>query len=331
MGHRLFRLQLRNAQNRWRIGSPLPVLALLFFCSGACGLIYQVLWLRLLGLTFGVTVYAASTVWASFMAGLALGSLAGGWLGDRVRRPLLWFGAAEILVGLSALASPRALDALQRLLRSRPTRRSTDSLATTTLARAVISFAVLIVPDAPDGRDAADRRPLGARAGARISAAAIGLLYGTNTAGAIAGTAAGRPVLHPGSRHQPDVPGRPRPSTSSWVSARRRCRCLSADARGPAVGPASGTQAAEDGDPDATPGRAVAGPGRVRAVGLCVARARGDLVPRDRARGAAHRLHVRDDSCERAVRHRARQLPGDALHAAPLALGGRARGRRDSR
>jgi predicted membrane-bound spermidine synthase len=58
----------------------------LFFLSGACGLVYQVLWLRLLGLVFGVTVYAASTVWASFMAGLAIGSLVGGRLGDRVRR-----------------------------------------------------------------------------------------------------------------------------------------------------------------------------------------------------------------------------------------------------
>ncbi len=165
-----------------------PVLALLFFCSGACGLIYQVLWLRLLGLTFGVTVYAASTVWASFMAGLALGSLAGGWLGDRVRRPLLWFGAAEILVGLTALASPEVLDGLQQLyVRAYP---SLDgSLATATAVRAAISFAVLIVPTLLMGatlpivvRSVLTRREdLGGR---------VGLLYGTNTAGAIAGTLA---------------------------------------------------------------------------------------------------------------------------------------------
>ena len=55
---------------------PFGFLLLLFFCSGACGLIYQVLWLRLLSLVFGVTVYAASTVLAAFMAGLALGSAA---------------------------------------------------------------------------------------------------------------------------------------------------------------------------------------------------------------------------------------------------------------
>ena len=93
----------------------LPALVLLFLVSGACGLIYQVLWLRLLGLVFGVTVYAASTVWASFMGGLALGSFAGGRLGDRVKRPLVWFGAAEALVGLSALATPAALETIRIL------------------------------------------------------------------------------------------------------------------------------------------------------------------------------------------------------------------------
>ena len=55
--------------------SAFVALCLLFVCSGACGLTYQVLWLRLLALVFGVTVHAASTVLASFMAGLALGSL----------------------------------------------------------------------------------------------------------------------------------------------------------------------------------------------------------------------------------------------------------------
>src|SRR5579872_4737612 len=79
-------------------------LAALFFCSGASALIYQVLWLRTLGWVFGVTVYAASTVWACFMGGLALGSAAGGRLADRVHSPLRWFGAAEIVVGATALA-----------------------------------------------------------------------------------------------------------------------------------------------------------------------------------------------------------------------------------
>jgi spermidine synthase len=36
--------------------------AVLVFISGFSALVYQILWLRLLGLVFGVTVYAASTV-----------------------------------------------------------------------------------------------------------------------------------------------------------------------------------------------------------------------------------------------------------------------------
>ena len=87
---------------------------MLFFGSGFSALVYQVLWTRVLGWTFGVTIYAASAVWASFMAGLAIGSLTAGRLGDRVGRPLRWFGATEVLVGLTALGTPLLLTWMQR-------------------------------------------------------------------------------------------------------------------------------------------------------------------------------------------------------------------------
>ena len=121
------------------------LLLVLFFASGACGLIYQVLWLRLLSLVFGVTVYAASTVLAAFMAGLALGSAIAGAIVARSGRPLRIFGCAEILIGVSALATPVALDAAsaiyQRLYHVGP-----DSLATLTAVRLLAGFAVLLVP-----------------------------------------------------------------------------------------------------------------------------------------------------------------------------------------
>ena len=49
-----------------------------FFLSGGVALIYQVLWTRQLGHVFGVTIQAASTVLACFMAGLAIGSYLAG-------------------------------------------------------------------------------------------------------------------------------------------------------------------------------------------------------------------------------------------------------------
>ena len=92
----------------------LATLLVLLFASGASGLAYQVLWLRELSLLLGVTVYAAATVLAAFMGGLVLGSAAAGRVAARVRDPLLAFGAAEVLIGLSAIAVGAAFDRARR-------------------------------------------------------------------------------------------------------------------------------------------------------------------------------------------------------------------------
>lgn len=173
----------------------LPLLLTLFFLSGFCALIYQVLWLRLLALVFGVTVYAASTVLASFMTGLALGSMAAGYIADRVRRPLAWFGGAELLVGVTALGTVAALEAVKTLYVGWSPALGNE-LTRLTLVRFALSFAILVVPTMLMGAtlplvmkssltrgDAVGRR--------------IGLLYGTNTAGAIAGALLAGFVLIP--------------------------------------------------------------------------------------------------------------------------------------
>ena len=181
----------RAAGHRWLLFA----LAVFFFCSGLSALVYQVLWLRMLGWVFGVTVYAASAVWATFMAGLAIGSYAAGLAGDRVRSPLRWFGAAEIAIGVTALATPRLLEALQQLYvavyPSLP-----EGLAALTAARLVMAFAVLIVPTVLMGATL----PLVLKASTfRSSALAgqVGLLYGSNAAGAIVGTLAAGLYLIP--------------------------------------------------------------------------------------------------------------------------------------
>ncbi len=87
----------------------LRLLLLLFFGSGASGLIYQVVWMRALTLTLSVTVYAVTTVLCAFMGGLALGAFLAGRLADRLERPLLVFGVIEIGVGLTGIVTPRVL------------------------------------------------------------------------------------------------------------------------------------------------------------------------------------------------------------------------------
>ena len=163
----------------------LPTLLVLVFLSGLAALVYQVLWLRLLSLVFGVTVWAASTVLASFMGGLALGSFGAARAADRVRAPLRWYGAVELAIGVSALLTPIALGGVERVyVLLAPAVAGQPALLT--VLRVALSAAVLLVPSALMGATL----PLAARAalsrgtglGARVS-----LLYATNTAGAIAG------------------------------------------------------------------------------------------------------------------------------------------------
>ncbi|HSE96995.1 MAG TPA: fused MFS/spermidine synthase [Blastocatellia bacterium] len=164
----------------------LSLLGLLLFFSGISGLIYQVLWLRRLSLVFGVTIYAASTVIAAFMAGLALGSFFAGRFTDRLRRPLLWYAVIEALIGLSALATPLALEKIEQLYVSLYPSLS-DTMAALTLIRFLLCFAVLLAPTTLMGAtlpiiiktSLLHTNQLGEH---------VSFLYACNTAGAIAGT-----------------------------------------------------------------------------------------------------------------------------------------------
>ncbi|ABU56647.1 fused MFS/spermidine synthase [Roseiflexus castenholzii] len=75
----------------------------LFFVSGASGLIDEVVWFRLLSLSFGVSVYAASAVLTAFMGGLALGSWAFGRITARLTQRHKSEATATALLRLFAL------------------------------------------------------------------------------------------------------------------------------------------------------------------------------------------------------------------------------------
>jgi spermidine synthase len=161
-------------------------LVVLFVLSGACGLVYQVLWVRLLSLAFGITVYAVTVVLASFMAGLAIGSFLGGRLAERVERPLVAYAIVEFAVGLVALATPAAFEALQRLY-PLIARTVGDSETVLFPIRVALAFVLLIFPTTLMGATL----PIVVKSSLLRSedlADRIGLLYAANTFGAILGT-----------------------------------------------------------------------------------------------------------------------------------------------
>jgi MFS family permease len=77
-----------------------------FFLSGAAALIYQVCWQRLLFVAIGVDIESVTIVVSTFMLGLGLGALLGGWLADRFpRRILLIFCLFELSIAVFGLLS----------------------------------------------------------------------------------------------------------------------------------------------------------------------------------------------------------------------------------
>ena len=164
------------------------LLYLIFFLSGATGLVYEVIWVRLTGLVFGNTSHAIAVVLGAFMTGLALGSW---WLGrraDRSQSVLRFYGMLEIGIGVSASLVPlafRSLDSVYWALAP-----SLENVpGGNGLLRFFTSFLILVVPTFLMG----GTLPVLARFFTDTVEEVqrkVGLLYALNTFGAAFGTLA---------------------------------------------------------------------------------------------------------------------------------------------
>jgi spermidine synthase len=80
---------------------------IVFFVSGFAALLYQVIWQRLLVFFSGADVYSVTLIVTTFMAGLGLGNLVGGYVADLLSRRtnLVIFIAAELAIMIFGLLS----------------------------------------------------------------------------------------------------------------------------------------------------------------------------------------------------------------------------------
>ncbi len=115
MRPRLERLELADPRtiDRGR-GAILAILLL----SGAAGLVYEVVWARQLVLVFGNTTQAISAILTGYFGGIAIGSVIGGRIADRVRRPLRLYGMLELVLVVVVLITPLLFRGLHELYRS---------------------------------------------------------------------------------------------------------------------------------------------------------------------------------------------------------------------
>src|SRR5512138_142066 len=85
---------------------------LLFLVSGCCGLVYEVVWAKMLHKIVGSSLHAVTLVMAAFMSGLALGSYLGGRRMGPGTNGLRVYAFLELGIGSFALLSPLVLAGL---------------------------------------------------------------------------------------------------------------------------------------------------------------------------------------------------------------------------
>ncbi|HZR04673.1 MAG TPA: hypothetical protein VFA61_02455 [Candidatus Udaeobacter sp.] len=183
-----------EAQTESPTGSgPVTIFSAILFLSGIGALIFETLWLRLSGLAFGNSVWAAALILSSFMAGLALGNAMAASSRIRRWRPLRLYALLEVLVALLGCTIVFGLPALGDLLR--PAWQLLWNYQPMLLGlRFIVSFLILLLPTTAMGltlpvliEDPMLRQTNFGRA--------IGFLYGSNTLGAVAGASLGEAFL----------------------------------------------------------------------------------------------------------------------------------------
>ncbi|HWP22588.1 MAG TPA: fused MFS/spermidine synthase [Candidatus Binatia bacterium] len=166
-----------------------------FFFSGAAGLIYQVVWTRMLTQIFGNTTYAIATVLSAFMAGLAIGSYWFGQIADRGKNDFLLYGILEAGVGVYGFLVPWIFAVAQRIYG--PIFVLNESYPFLfNLVLFFLSFVLLVFPTMLMGATLPVLSRFFVQSFAQFGRR-VGDLYATNTFGAVIGCAAGGFVLIP--------------------------------------------------------------------------------------------------------------------------------------
>lgn len=159
---------------------------LLFFLSGACGLVYELVWLRLITLVVGQATLAVTVVLTAYMGGLALGSWGySRWRTGR-RPPLAQYGWLEGGIALLALAFPWLLIGVERSWMAFIQHQADWSYGAKVLWRAVGVMPLMMLPTALMGATFPAAVDVWVGMG-RSFRSTGGTLYALNVAGGVGG------------------------------------------------------------------------------------------------------------------------------------------------
>ena len=161
----------------------------LFFFSGISGLIYQIIWTRMLALIFGNTMLATSTVLTAYMAGLASGSFsAGKYIDRKPRRLVRLYAILEGGIGIFALIFPLLLKGFSPLY-THLYQGLEGNIVILNFTRFITCFIMIFIPTFLMGATLPVLLKRFVKGTGSIGRE-MGILYGLNTAGAVAGSMA---------------------------------------------------------------------------------------------------------------------------------------------
>ncbi|MFC1498845.1 fused MFS/spermidine synthase [Verrucomicrobiota bacterium] len=91
------------------------VVLIVFFVTGVCALVYEVVAARLFRLIMGNTTYAVTTVLCAFMGGLAMGSVIGGRLAEQRKDLLRLFTVFQVIIAVYFFVLPLMMEGVEYL------------------------------------------------------------------------------------------------------------------------------------------------------------------------------------------------------------------------
>jgi len=161
---------------------------IIVFFSGACALVYEIVWMRAFTVVFGLSIYATTAVLCAFMAGLSIGSYIAPKVIERWKKSF-WSACAllEIGIGLGAILVFYSLGPCTNLFVA--ISKITDIGFLVSFVRFFSAFLVMLIPTIFMGltlpiiihacKELAHKRSSDSNI--------VGLLYGFNTVGAAMG------------------------------------------------------------------------------------------------------------------------------------------------
>ena len=159
---------------------------IIFAISGFCAMAYEVIWTRLLGLLIGPTTYSFTIVLATFIIGLALGSLIFGWLADRSKRPLWLLVFTQLCAAFLALGVSQLLGNSQFFF-AKLIYHLKDNFAQLAFVKTSVLFCLLLGPTLCLGATFPLVGKIYTQSLAKVGKS-IGFAYAINTLGAVLGS-----------------------------------------------------------------------------------------------------------------------------------------------